>query len=342
MSQVIAKLPILYESYKKWVSTNPQVVGDVETTVKWLSYFLVGRTNNSAVITELIYSLSNLLVLFNDRIIQKAKTPCPSGNSEYKLKLLLTTLDYSEVFIELSATKLWGERGRWLFITIVQVIKCVGRLLLKLHYGEALVQSPPIMALDRKNIDEVLAEASAADSVPDTFGGSSSFTFTLKRSGKVMRKVEGAPPVYLRTWKPLENDPELVPVVASAELQKLKLAEILYIVKPLAHLGGVAAFGFNNWKSYSVALLIDLMSLRLYRQNRQHLTKQQRLELSRRTVSLLLYLMRSPFYDKYSKDKINALLRAVSCAIPFSKLICNPIMDYIPQWQRTYFYMWST
>lgn len=218
-----------------------------------------GRTNNSAVITELIYSLSNLLVLFNDRIIEKAKTPCPSGNSEYKLKLLLTTLEYSEVFIELSATKLWGERGRWLFITIVQVIKCVGRLLLKLHYGEALVQSPPIMALDRKNIDEVLAEASAADSVPDTFGGSSSFTFTLKRSGKVMRKVEGAPPVYLRTWKPLENDPGLVPAVASAELQKLKLAEILYIVKPLAHLGGVAAFGFNNWKSYSVALLIDLM-----------------------------------------------------------------------------------
>lgn len=37
------RLPDLYESYKQWVGANPEVVGDIEMTVKWLSYFLLGE-----------------------------------------------------------------------------------------------------------------------------------------------------------------------------------------------------------------------------------------------------------------------------------------------------------
>lgn len=302
--------------------------------------------NSSSILSELIYTLSNLLVLFNDRIIEKSKTAYISNDrSRYKLKILLTTLEYSEVFIELSAKKLWGERGRWVFITIVQIFKCIGRFILKFYHRELIIQNPSIVALDRKNLDKALAEASATESVPEMFDASnSSFTFKLKRSGRMIRKVEGSPPVYLRSWKPLDPDAVNTPTTSHPIVINTKVtsAEILYILKPIIHLSSAGIFGINSWKSYSVALFIDLASLNMYRKNIGSLTPKQRLELSRRTIQLLLYLMRTPFYEKFTQRKIHSLINAVSSTIPFSSTICQPLLDYIPQWQQTYFYMWST
>lgn len=270
----------------------------------------------------------------------------PSDRSKYKIKLLLTTLEYSEVFIELSAKKLWGNRGRWIFITIVQIIKCVGRFILKFYHHESIIQNPPIIALDRKNIDKIIAEASAEASVPEMYdAASSSFTFKLKRSGRVVRKIEGSPPVYLRSWKPIDPDigPVEVPTTMPMEqFKKLSTPEVLYILKPIIHLSSVSIFGINSWKSYGIALFVDLLSLRMYQKNIKSLSKKQRLELSRRTVALLLYLMRSPFYERFTQKKLNSLLKAISHTIPFSSTICQPLLEYIPQWQQTYFYMWST
>lgn len=216
--------------------------------------------------------------------------------------------------------------------------------MLKFYHREIITQNPPIIALDRKNIDRTLAEASAAETVPDTFdAANSSFTFKLKRSGRVVRKVEGSPPVYLRSWKPL--DPDAIDIPTSVPLVKYKsltTAEVLYIMKPIIHLTSAGVFGINSWKSYSVALFIDLASLNMYKKNIKSLSPKQRLELSRRTIAMLLYLMRTPFYEKFTQRKLHALINAIACTIPFSSTICQPLLEYIPQWQQTYFYMWST
>lgn len=64
-------------------------------------------------------------MLFNDRIITKSQYVQLQDKNETTLKLLLTTLEYCEVFIEITAAKLWGNTGRWFFIFVVQVIKYV-------------------------------------------------------------------------------------------------------------------------------------------------------------------------------------------------------------------------
>lgn len=72
------------------------------------------------------------------------------------------------------------------------------------------------------------------------------------------------------------------------------------------------------------------------------LTKKQQLQLSKRTVLLVMYLLRSPFYDRYSEHRINALLTSLARNVPLAGIICNPIVQYLPFWQSNYSHTWST
>lgn len=338
------ELRSLYDKYVKWVSSNPSALGDVEMTVKWLSYFIAGKINNSSAVSELVYSLSNLLVFYNDRIIEGAK--CTEQITQTTpvvryIKVILTTLEYCEVFIELSAQKAWGSNGRWFFIILVQTIKCLGRLILTLCCpNNNIVSNPPIPVLNRKNLHEVQPETSSS-CASSFMQNDQNDTVVLKRSGRVMRKVEGAPPVMARSWQPLKHEPIRGTNPTTYGGRFIGSAELVYILKPMVHLMCIRRYGLNSWKSYLVALTADLASLRIYYKNREYLSKDQKHELSRRCVSMLLYLMRSPFYDKYSKDRIAVLLNGIGKHVPLTGTISSLILSYIPHWQQTYFYMWS-
>lgn len=42
MSALLLSLPEVFENYKAWVSKNPLVASDFETSAKWISYFIAG------------------------------------------------------------------------------------------------------------------------------------------------------------------------------------------------------------------------------------------------------------------------------------------------------------
>lgn len=72
-----------------------------------------------------MFALSKLLVLFNDRIIYNSIVATNNATSKenYKYKLWLTVLEYSEVFIELSIQKTYGSYGKWVAVLIIQIVK---------------------------------------------------------------------------------------------------------------------------------------------------------------------------------------------------------------------------
>lgn len=207
----------------------------------------------------------------------------------------------------------------------------MGRFLLFKEYNQPIITSPPIPSLDRKKIAEKEAH-NAAIITAEGFND-----FKLKRSGRVIRRVEGSPPINYRNWQSSSDS-----IKQNSSNKVIKYAEYVYIVKPLVHLAAVQTFGYKSWKSYTIALLLDLYTIRTYYKHQHLMTKEQKVELSKRCVNLLLYLVRSPMYEKKSASKIEGFLNFLANHIPFAKTVCNPVMQYIPQWQGTYFYMWST
>lgn len=83
-----------------------------------------------------------------------------------------------------------------------------------------------------------------------------SITLKLKRSGKVIRKIAQAPPIYSRSFKAPElNSSDRFGVYNH---RAIKSAELVYILKPMIHLGAIGAFGYKSWKSYVLALFLDI------------------------------------------------------------------------------------
>ena len=62
-----------WASYTAWVRTNPQLVSDSESVLKWCSYLLSGAqypyVRNSAVLAELLFSAANLVTFIHDTIL---------------------------------------------------------------------------------------------------------------------------------------------------------------------------------------------------------------------------------------------------------------------------------
>lgn len=331
----------LIEPYRKWIMENPQLLSELESTIQCLPYFTAGRFNNSTLAWELLYSLSNLIVLFNDLLMCSGKrVHMQFSRFESRIKVWLTVVEYTEALFEISAKKLWGQSGKWSIIAIVQIFKTVLRLLLVHLHKERVTKSPPIQPLDREKLKQPGAqEREQGHESGDRQG------FMLKRSGTVVRSIRASAAAAgsLRAWEPLSSGAD-EPRDRSPSERNLILAESLYVAKPLFHLGCMSLTGEKRWPPWLLSLAIDLLSLKIVSEEAKNMSfsEAEKKEIFRRRLALLLYILKSPFYDKYTIGKIETILTAISTKVPLTKFVTDPIKNYLPHWQNTYFYMWSS
>ncbi|XP_063800389.1 peroxisomal biogenesis factor 16 [Pseudophryne corroboree] len=331
------RLQELARKYKEFVVQNPAGATKVEGAVRMLSYLIAGRFTDSNELSELFYSASNLLVLLNDGILRKELLkPPPTDGSRQRLLNWLGVLESLEVFIEIGSSRAFGDRMRWVAILVIQLLKACLRVVLLLSYKSGIQSFPSVTPLDREG---------ALNQTEENNGGQDT-CFVGTRSSRAVRSLTDAPTGRNRFWRSPQG-PDGQQRKADdwsgkpSDLGTLgTIAETVQILRPITHLGCLAVWGQKSWKPWLLAAALDVGSLSVLR-DIDHLSLRERRELRRRSLLLLYYLVRSPFYNRYTEIRLLLLLRLLGDYVPGIGLVARPLMDYLPVWQKIYFYNWG-
>lgn len=373
-----------FGKYDTFVKTNPRLTAEIEAIIRWSSYLIA--TKKSPVLGELLSSGANLLQLCNDIILRQTHADLKLNltSCATQLKTFLSVIQSLELLAEIYARDNYGNTGKWVIITVIQITKATIKLILLLVFNDGISQTQSIVPLDRLHFTEITRlqerfsqEESGTENDETAQESNKSRSLVLKSSGRRMRSITEAPPKDGRF-----NSTEKATKISSSpfsnlQKQRLKLlldryrehrsasltekqlcGELLHISRPIAHLALMGTFGTHSWISYFTSLMMDVSSIYLVRSplplgssvpavDRQIIPESyqfnmnERMELGQRASSLLLYLLRSPFFDEYTKQRALQGLATTAEGIPLLGQFLATFINYIPEWQKDYFRVWS-
>ncbi|KAG2178522.1 hypothetical protein INT44_001674 [Umbelopsis vinacea] len=304
--------------YQKFLVKQAPRIETVESWLRQLSLVIPGRFEDS----DFVSQIRNLLWKVVARHAAVITLPSSLFNRytrhwyrdpKFKrIALTLTLVSYCEVVAEMWIKKKYSEKTRWRFVVWVEALKYQ---LFKVSGGRMLLHpSHPQRDIDPSTLE--LAEDSS--------------DFDPRTGGVHYHSKEDK-----QQWD--HPDQLVLPLQGLA-----KFGEIAWIVRPLVYVLAVRKFGSQSWKAWTMSLVVDLTSRGLMhsafssRKDGQ-MTPLEDDEYGRRAYLLLYYLLRGPFYEHFTKPRIEAFCDATETR-PVASILAGAIRDYQPLWEDVFFY----
>ncbi|KAJ2159454.1 hypothetical protein GGF46_002998 [Coemansia sp. RSA 552] len=361
----------MLQKYANFVVNNAAQVNSIENGLRTLTYILPGRFADAEVASEAIYTLLSFVGVYHDGLLARAARTgllvdkegqsmkfeasafnryhgrLSRGSNLYRLSaLVLSGLQLSEKLVEMVVVKKLGEKIRWKVVTWVEIVKIVLRLVLLRLSGRRMVTGSviPERLVDPAMLGTVResTEAEAAAVGTEWKGERSGLSFRSVRGILERTEASGSLGQFVTGEA---RDAELVAPARSLvrRYNALGLAgELLFILRPLVYILGLRRLGRGDWRPWALSLLIELASRQMIRTalhaeqpGAQRTVEKD--ELSRRKWLFLYYLLRSPFFERFTEPRLTRVADWCSNK-PLLSLLGSLIQDYQPLWQQYYFY----
>ncbi|KAF8046408.1 hypothetical protein N665_3728s0003 [Sinapis alba] len=124
------------------------------------------------------------------------------------------------------------------------------------------------------------------------------------------------------------------------------MGEVLFITRPLIYVLFIRRYGIRSWIPWAISLSVDalgmgiLSNLKLWgEQSKQiHFSQPERDEIRRRKLLWALYLMRDPFFTKYTRQKLESSQKRVE-PVPLIGFFTEKLVELLVGAQSRYTYI---
>ncbi|KAJ8900307.1 hypothetical protein K2173_024947 [Erythroxylum novogranatense] len=325
------------EAYKRWVRINKDYVHSLESLANGLTWLLPERFSSSEIGPEAVTAILGIITAINEHIIDTTPTRKHRGFAEphsFPYSLCISAIKDLETLVEVVAEHYCGHDKKWNFIAVTEATKVLVRLALFRNSGYKMLLSGgetpnteqhPGFPSSQHNTGAKLR--TQGEPGLRNFNGQNPWNLEGRALSALNRFGENAmmvsDPVWLRRVQhqhAIMEPPSSVierPTLSKLVSEKgvhgvlFLVGELLFVTRPLIYVLFIKKYAIRSWIPWFLSLGVDLVSMGLLslitksrlggKEQLFHLTDPEQDELKRRKLLWALYLMRDPFFSKYTR-----------------------------------------
>ncbi|KAL0844945.1 hypothetical protein Bca101_018191 [Brassica carinata] len=299
--------------------------------------------------------------------------PSGTGSSSLSYPLLISILKDLETVVEVAAEHFYGDR-KWNFIIVTEAMKALIRLALFRNTGYKML----LHGGETPNDDEKDSNQSELQNRPGHFDGNHRFgnqqnlynpwnlegraMSALSSFGQNARTTTTTTTSPTSGWsRRIQHQQAVIePVMIKEKRTTLSellsetgvkgalfvMGEVLFITRPLIYVLFIRRYGIRSWIPWVISLSVDalgmgiLSNLKLWGEKSKQInfSQPERDELRRRKLLWALYLLRDPFFTKYTRQKLESSQKKVE-PVPLIGFFTEKIVELLVGAQSRYTYI---